>query len=77
MADHSHVDGLPSAKSISSSYCEHGTVFVHFHDATGAVIAQAAMPASIATDFISDLIANTEAALAVTGPAPGESGTAH
>lgn len=51
------------AKSISSTFCQHGSLFVRFHDAAGEVIAEAALDLENAADFLEAFGENCEGAL--------------
>lgn len=52
-----------SASSISCGACEHGTVYITFHDENGEVFAYAPLPVLMAVEFSTDLTGEVERAV--------------
>lgn len=56
------------AAGISCGHCEHGSVYVEFHDSDGVVFAAASMDEAQAAGFLKMLTASCEAILDGASP---------
>jgi hypothetical protein len=63
------------AKSLSLSYCAHGTVYINLHDEAGEIFALASMSVETAADVLDDLSDACEEALAIQVAAAGDEPT--
>lgn len=60
------------AKSLSLSYCAHGSVYINLHGEDGEIFALASLPVEVAVDVLDDLGEACEEALALQIAAVGD-----
>lgn len=62
-----------AASSISCGACEHGTVYITFHDEDGKVFAYAPLPVLVAVEFSGNLTGEVERAVNIVTEAEAPS----